>query len=260
MKRLPIVAALIGILTLTGCAAAAPSAEPGPGGGAASDPSAPQASPSPTKAHRPDPVASCGAIDLKVGTTTGAALGACFSDSLHALGTYRAKVDMAGKVQEAEVRLRPDVAIHARVAGADGFEIIFVGGTAYQRDGSGWITGDPESDDISQASVGAAGQLLAVTFSGDVLRTSVAACPVWKVRPGTETTSLPSDLIVDARVFECAAPYSLAGSKISESRLLFEQDWTPVGVSSTATGYGETVHSTQWYYDFGTDFDISAPV
>ncbi|MDT0156006.1 hypothetical protein Q9R19_00030 [Microbacterium sp. ARD32] len=261
MKRLTAVSALAGLLLLAACSPAPPS--PDSTDAAEATPAQPSASAPAvvTAAERPDPAGSCLSIDLDAATATGAQLGTCFSDALHVLGTFRAKADMGDEQQQSEVRLRPDVAIHGVTTGGDDpNEVVFVDDVAYQNDGTGWVKGDPDSDDSEKMIVGQAGRVMVAVFSGDVLRESVQACPVWNLLPAREKTTLPDDVVVEARVFECAAPYDMFGSTITGSRLLFEQDWTPVGASSTATGFGQTVRSEQWWYDFGTDLEITAPI
>lgn len=255
MKRLTAASALTGLLLLTGC-----SGTPAPASAGAAASGAPSPSASVAAAARPDPAGSCTSIDLDAETATGAQLGACFSDALHVLGTFRAKVDTGDELQQAEVRLRPDVAIHGKTTGADPDEVVFVDDTAYKNDGGGWIKGDPGSDDPEKMVIGNAGRLLVAVFAGDVLRQSVEACPVWNLLPAKEKMTLPDDMVVEARVFECAAPYVMIGSTITDSRLLFEQDWTPVSATYTATGFGQTVRAEQWWYDFGADLEITAPI
>ena len=254
MKRLPPVFAVFGLLALAACSAPAvtdtadvdrKSASAAPSADASTD--------------RAEPAKSCASIDLDSGTATGKQLGECFSDSLHALERFRAKVEMDGQTQDARVQLRPDIAIHTVTTGGPGGEQVLVDGVAYQNDGSGWIKGDLNSDVPDETFVGQVGPLLEAAFSGGLLRESVAPCPEWKLLPEAEKVTLPDDTVVQARVFACSAPFEMAGATVSEARMLFEQDWTPVGASSRATGYGQTLYGEQWYYDFGADLDITAP-
>lgn len=253
MKRLPFVFALAGALALTGCSAPAPDAAD-PGSTAAPKPPAADA-----VVDRPEPAQSCASIDLDNRTATGVQLGTCFSDALHAHGSFRAKVEMDGQTQDARVRLRPDVAIHTVTTGAVAGEQVLVDGVAYQNDGSGWIKGDPESDVPDEVFVGQVGPLLEAAFTGGLLRESITPCPEWDLLPDAEKVTLPDGMVVQARVFACTAPFELAGATVSDARLLFEQDWTPISASSQSTGYGQTLYGEQWYYDFGADQDITPP-
>lgn len=255
MKNVPAALALVCLLALTGCSAPAPADTVTRTGDEA--PATPSAD---TAADRPKPVESCASIDLDSRTATGDQLGACFSDALHAHGTFRAKVEMDGQTQDARVRLRPDIAIHTLTVGGPGGEQVLLDGIAYQNDGTGWIKGDLESDVPDEAFVGHIGPLLEAAFSGGLLRESVRPCPQWDLLPDAEKVTLPDDTVVQARVFACTAPFELAGATVGEARMLFEQDWTPIGASSRATGYGQTLYGEQWYYDFGAELDITPPL
>lgn len=244
---------LAGILLLVACG-------PTPTPSASHTPQAAESS-APAVIETEDAVAadSCTSIDLASDTATGVQLGTCFSEALHLLGTFRVKVDSGDQLQIGEVRLLPDVAIHGKSTGTNPHEAVFIDDVAYLDNGTGWVRGDPDSDDFEEVTVGNAGRLMVAAFSGDVLRESVKSCPLWNVLPGTEKLTLPDDMVVDARVFECAAPYQVASMTITDSRLLFAQNWTPVSASYTTTGFGMSIPAEQWWYDFGADLKISAP-
>lgn len=216
------------------------------------------AAPTPTPtAENVEPAASCLQIDTTESTVDGTALGTCFADAILAYGSAKARSDLDGEVQEAEFRLRPDAAIHG--TGPDG-EVVLVDDVTYRNDGSGWVKGDAGSDDPDEYVIGVAGLAMLAMFNGEMMKQSIAACPVWNIEVGEKKITLPDDQVVEARVFSCAAPFDSFGTTVSPMSVWFGADWTPYGHESTASGYGQVVHGISLYYDHGEPVEITAPM
>lgn len=239
------------VAVVAGCAAATPEVD------AAAPPS-----PIPTtSAPAVEAAASCLSIDAAAPTVNGATLGTCFADALHAVGSMKATYETGDRRQQADIRLRPDIAIHATTTDADGTsEVIFVDDVAYENDGTGWIRGDVSSDDDDEMVLGGVGELLVAVFAGDVLKQSIAACPVWNIEPGTTRITLPDSQVVETREFICAEPFESFGTTVGPMSVWIDEDWTPYGTQSTVTGFGQVVEGAQYYFDHGVEVDIVAPM
>lgn len=247
-----VAAALLCAVALTSCTGAPTPAGTDAGG----EPSASATSPSPTP-DAVEPAASCLQIDTNAPTVDGTTLGTCISEALHVIGTFKASSTMGGEPQDAEIRLRPDVAIHGT---SPDDEVIFVDDVTYKNEGDGWVQGDANSDDTEEYIGGMAGQLLVAVFAGDVLKQTIAACPVWNIEVASKKLTLPDDQVVDTRVFSCAAPFDSFGTTVSPMHVWIGADWTPYGFESTATGYGQVIDGVSYYYDHGVPVEITAPM
>lgn len=230
-------------------------------GGPASAPSADQvaddsATPTPT-ASAVEAAPSCLQIDTSEPTVDGTTLGTCINDALYAIGTFKASSNMSGEPMEAEIRLRPDIALHGTSPDS---EVVYLDGIAYDNDGDGWVKGDIESDDSEEYVAGLAGQALLAAFAGDIMKQTIAACPVWNIETGTKKITLPNDIVVDARVFACAGPVDMLGTVVDPMSVWMGADWTPYGYQSTTTGYGQVIEGVSYYYDHGKPVEIEAPI
>ncbi|MFT4259631.1 hypothetical protein [Microbacterium sp.] len=244
------------VVALTSCSAPPDAESTDTASAAASAPaSAPPSEATPTT--EPEPVPSCLQIDTTEPTVDGTTLGTCISDALPVIGTFKATSDMSGEPQEVEIRLRPDVALHGR---SPDNEVIYLDDIAYTNEGDGWVKGDIGSDDPEEYVAGAAGLALLTAFAGDVLKQSIAACPVWNIEVASKKITLPDSTVVDSRVFSCAAPFESFGMTVSPMNVWIGADWTPYGYESTVTGLGQIVEGVSFYYDHGVPVEIVAPV
>ncbi len=239
------------VAVVAGCAGATPEV----------DAAAPPTPIPTTSATTIEAAASCLSIDTTAPTVDGVTLGTCFADALHAVGSMKATNETGDRRQQADIRLRPDIAIHTTTTDSDGTsEVIFVDDVAYEDDGSGWIRGDVSSEDDDEMILGGVGELLVAVFAGDVLKQSIAACPVWNIEPGTTSITLPDSRVVETREFACAAPFESFGTTVSPMSLWIDEDWTPYGTQSTVTGFGQVIDGAQYYFDHGVEVDIVAPM